>query len=240
MIKEAIDKILSLQDDEEITVDGRSYYKNGYNEAKPPLPETVDVMNLDGVISLVKFSVDKNEITSSCIAVVESPTLVSVRSELDDEWRSREQLIRGSRDRRFEPFNFGEYMPTDQLIVGLKSRFVSTGPLEDLVKLIGNISAETSITENDDGFSQTVQTRAGVHLKATETIPNPICLKPFRTFTEVDQPESLFLVRAREGRGGHPEFALFEADGGAWKIAAIKSIKEYLSEQLPDCCAVIG
>jgi hypothetical protein len=240
MIKAAIEKILELKDPEKISVQDREYYKAGYTGATPPLPSVVEVMNLDGLVSFVKFSEKVDDFDGPTIAVVESPTLVVVSGALDEDWRTRERYIKACRDSAFEPFPCDQYMPTDQFIVGLKSRFEATEALDNLVKLIGNISSESSIVENDDGFSQTVETRAGVHLKANETIPNPIALKPFRTFMEVDQPESLFLVRAQKGRTGHPEFALFEADGGAWKIVAIKSIKEYLSQELPEDCTVIG
>ena len=39
-------------------------------------------------------------------------------------------------------------------------------------------------------------------------------------------------MRQSEGRG--VECAVFEADGGAWKNAAMDSIKQYLKEALKD------
>ncbi len=53
----------------------------------------------------------------------------------------------------------------------------------------------------------------------------------FEVQVEVEQPESKFVFRMRKGVDG-PEAALFEADGGAWKIEAMKRIKEYLEGQL--------
>jgi hypothetical protein len=58
-------------------------------------------------------------------------------------------------------------------------------------------------------------------------IPNPVKLSPFRTFIEVEQPESLFVLRGRKG----PQWALFEADGGLWKIKAIQNIKNWLEKK---------
>lgn len=63
-----------------------------------------------------------------------------------------------------------------------------------------------------------------------EAVPNPVYLKPFRTFTEITQPESAFVLRMRESGG--IQVALFEADGGAWKNEAILAIKDYLEIQL--------
>lgn len=55
-------------------------------------------------------------------------------------------------------------------------------------------------------------------------------LQPYRTFLEVEQPASDFLLRLdKEGRP-----ALYEADGGAWKLEAKRNIAAYLCEQLAD------
>ena len=55
-------------------------------------------------------------------------------------------------------------------------------------------------------------------------------LKPYRTFTEVEQPESDFIFRMKDM--GSVCCALFEADGGAWRNVAMHNIKAYLQEQL--------
>ena len=57
-----------------------------------------------------------------------------------------------------------------------------------------------------------------------------IPLSPFRTFTEVEQPESEFILRLDEdGRVG-----LIEADGGRWKLTAKASIAAYFEEALKE------
>lgn len=52
-------------------------------------------------------------------------------------------------------------------------------------------------------------------------------------FLEVEQPESQFIFRAKDA-DEDVAFALFEADGGAWEITAMRSIKEYLENALAD------
>lgn len=49
-------------------------------------------------------------------------------------------------------------------------------------------------------------------------------------FLEVEQPASDFLLRL--DKDGRP--ALYEADGGAWKLEAKRNIAAYLGEQLAD------
>ena len=63
-------------------------------------------------------------------------------------------------------------------------------------------------------------------------VPNPVILRPYRTFPEVEQPASSFIFRMKENDGVC--CALFEADGGAWKNEAMRNIKEYLKENLCD------
>ena len=63
-------------------------------------------------------------------------------------------------------------------------------------------------------------------------MPNPVTLCPFRTFVEVKQPESRFVFRMRQSEGRGVECAVFEADGGAWKNAAMSNVKEYLKKEL--------
>ena len=58
-------------------------------------------------------------------------------------------------------------------------------------------------------------------------------LKPFRTFAEAEQPESKFIFRMRKDEDGVTA-ALIEADGGAWKVQAIKNIANYLEDKLSE------
>ena len=47
---------------------------------------------------------------------------------------------------------------------------------------------------------------------------------------EVEQPESEFLLRVRDGG----EVGLFEADGGMWKLQAKNNIKSFFDNQLKE------
>ena len=77
-------------------------------------------------------------------------------------------------------------------------------------------------------MSQSVTVKKGVSLLENETVKPRINLSPFRTFREVPQPESEFILRLdNDGRVG-----LFEADGGVWKIEAKINIAEYFENQL--------
>jgi len=64
---------------------------------------------------------------------------------------------------------------------------------------------------------------------------------PFRTFREVLQPASPFVLRVQAGaQGGLPTVGLFEADGGAWRLSAVEGIRGWLAHELPDSIAVLA
>ena len=89
---------------------------------------------------------------------------------------------------------------------------------------------ENSISTQDNGVTQTVEARQGIALKERVEIRPRVVLQPFRTFLEVDQPESEFLLRVDAEKG----IGLFEADGGVWKLEAKKNIAAYFAKNLSD------
>ena len=109
-----------------------------------------------------------------------------------------------------------------------RSIFVPDERAEYLLDLLSRICKDESVTSVDDGISQTVNVRQGVGLKKTERLKSRILLTPYRTFTEVEQPESEFILRLdNDSRTG-----LFEVDGGRWKLTAKERIKAYFEERL--------
>jgi len=57
-----------------------------------------------------------------------------------------------------------------------------------------------------------------------------VMLTPYRTFLEVEQPTSEFLLRLND----EGEVGLFEADGGMWALTAKDRIAAYFEEKLCD------
>jgi|SRR5579859_1922838 len=71
-----------------------------------------------------------------------------------------------------------------------------------------------------------------------EAAKNLVQLAPYRTFRDIEQPVSTFLFRIQQSGENMPTFALFEADGGAWKIEAVQKIAARLSAGLKDAVVV--
>lgn len=85
------------------------------------------------------------------------------------------------------------------------------------------------MTYNDNGVATTIVTQQGVALQGKTTIRPIINLKPYRTFQEIEQPASDFLIRVNDRY-----ITFIEADGGMWKLAARNTIKVYLEEKLAE------
>ena len=120
------------------------------------------------------------------------------------------------------------WMDHDKAMIALQCKFQPNEGTEYLLGLLSRIATEGSVTSEDNGISQQVTVHKGVSLVGRENVRPIVKLKPYRTFWEIDQPESEFLVRVKEGG----QIGLFEADGGAWKYKARKAIAEYLKEAL--------
>ena len=86
---------------------------------------------------------------------------------------------------------------------------------------------------SDDGVSQKTTIKSGIANKTDVIVPNPVKLRPYRTFAEIEQPQSSYVFRIQDSDRG-PSFKLVEADGGLWKNATMKKIKDYLAYELAE------
>ncbi len=135
-------------------------------------------------------------------------------------------------------FAFDYYHSIEDFIIGLQSDFVVAADGKDdtaaIIELLGKLANEHVKTNTDDGFCQTIQVKTGLTTKSNVKVKNPVVVRPFRTFIEIDQPETLAVLRFRNRKDGDaPEVALFESGGGSWRMEAINRIKDYLTERLP-------
>lgn len=229
MLKEALEYIVGLK---EPTVE---IYNNEYYSDKPlyrvenyiPKASSVTVRTLTSLLDYIWGEID--EMTEKMIVAVESPTTVRLYSQLYDN-RDREYLMVA--EAMLPSFSFNQFMGQESFCINLQSKFIKNEDRELLLKFAGTVEAGTVAQYGDDGVTQKATIKTGLASKGEAIIPNPVRLKPFRTFLEVDQPESDFIFRMREGHG--VECAIFEADGGAWQIEAMQNIKAYLEEALND------
>lgn len=205
---------------------GFSYTDKKLHPIKLPNVETIEFNTIRGMTEILKREI--SHFDGAVIVNVRNHKTVEVYSGVCDGDRSREKPYISIAE--LINIRFDSWLAYEDMMIMLKSRFVETPELLQVVQLLGTITDEKSAQAVDDGFTQTVVVRKGIALKDNKVVKPIVKLKPYRTFNEVDQPESEFLLRLSEGG----TVALFEADGGAWKLAARKNIAEYIKNELAE------
>ena len=201
-------------------------------ERKLPAPACFAVNTLTGLVDFIIHYNKKIDDWDPAIIHIQDHAAVSLYSEPFGPAKQRTEFVKASfTDLLGISFKFGVFYEQESFIIGLQALFVPTPTRDDVLKVIGTIKENQVRDFSDDGVSQSVAAKAGVALVSEVKVPNPVILQPFRTFREIEQPASPFVLRVRQGKEA-PECALFEADGGRWKLEAIAKIKEYLEDKI--------
>ncbi len=188
----------------------------------------LEVNTLTAIVDYIKGKPE--ELRETMILHIMSPTKAELYSGLIDE-RVREHLVGASAI--VNEFQFDHYYDQERFLIELQANFLHSEDLESIMKVAGNIQADTTANYSDDGVSQKTTIKSGIANNTDVIVPNPVMLKPYRTFNEVEQPESAYVFRIKDSDRG-PMFKLVEADGGIWKTAAIQRIKEFFEFELSE------
>jgi hypothetical protein len=230
-----IEKIEELAKTEIITVDGRNYSSKKLSPITEPSPGTMSVATLTGLAEYIVENPDAPE--HPFIVHVASHDRVCVYSPLHGPFLQRSAYLAASAS--LDIFPFGKYMDLESFIIAIQAQFVQDETTAALLALAGNISGDNVSNFNDDGVTQKVIARRGISFVGNVPVPNPVTLAPFRTFLEIDQPASKFVYRMKQADDSI-HCALIEADGGNWKLEAIKRIREWLRERLPEGTIILA
>ena len=220
-------------------VGDQTYISTGsrYERVKPVLPDrivmpgTFETFSLDGLIEYIKADVDGvfGEKERRHIVRVTSPQKVEVISPVTGYWLER--ITVAVCNAVVPQIKFGQYMDTDEFQVMVQTCFADGENRAKVLMLTGSVRKEQNMQTADDGVSQKLTVNTGVVTVADVTVKNPVVLTPFRTFREVEQPESPFILRSNE----EARAALFTGDGSAWKLTAVARIAAYLKSKLAGC-----
>jgi hypothetical protein len=209
----------------------------GWQELKrtKPCPEALKVGTLTGLNGYLKDQEDGFTLSEIIVHVLD-PNTVEVVGPLEPEqalFRRKRYALATTELVGKCPIPFGSFIDAESFIIGLQAGFAPTPDKITVLELIASIRESTVRDTVDDGLAQEVTVAGGVRLVGTAKVPNPVVLAPFRTFREVEQPTSQFVLRLRPSDdGGRPRVALIEADGGTWKLDAIRRIVAYLESSL--------
>ena len=235
MIKEALKYLMETMSPVKLEqIDGEMFADRPMHRVKfNPKAEPVE---LNTLTSLVDYILSEFDVHDKLFVHVVSPTCVRVFSELDRD-RTREELLVVTA--LVPSFRFGQYMNSEDFIIGLQSKFLGSAERALVLKFAGTTKAGSVAEYSDDGVTQKATVKTGVASMADAVVPNPVKLRAYRTFLEVDQPEAQYVFRMKQGGAGDVQCALFEADGGAWQIEAKEAIKNYLVSELEGCEGIV-
>jgi len=241
MIRAAIEKIQKLTDPGTIDINAEAYVKEGYARVYPASAQRMKLASLTSLVTYIKENVDRHQLDQLMVHV-ESPIDVIVVSRLGSVYRDREKFIHSKYHVPSFDCEFDAYYNIEDFRVWMMTNFADTSDRQAILRLIGNITDSKVATSSDDGISQAVESRIGIAKVETAMVPNPVNLIPFRTFPEVIQPVSAFILRMASGIRDDelPKVALFQADGGAWKQAAMINVQIWLRSELPKEVVVLA
>lgn len=225
--QKALEYLVGLGKVQTLEVNGQTYSPVGLNHIRMPKVEPIKVNSLTGLVDYLKSKFDEGAFDGTMVHVVSESQVKLVSNILDDSGRETYMVAEA-----FSPkFNFGNFYEVESFIIAMQSCFVPNDDSARILKVVGNIKEENVRQTGDDGVSQRVTAKTGIATVEEVVVPNPVVLAPFRTFLEVEQPESKFIYRMRSGQSG-PGCALFEADGGAWRLEAMERVRAFLEAAL--------
>lgn len=217
-------------------IDGHKYvaFKGNFNRVRPVEPEeekqpaAFETFSLQGLVDFIKTDVDGlfGDSERRHIVRVTNVNKVEVFSPVTGFFKKR--YLVAVCNALVPQIPFDKYMDAESFQIMVQTRFEESDNRALVLKLSGSLRSEQTMQTADDGVSQKVTINKGVATAADVTVKNPVSLTPLRTFYEVKQPSSPFVLRFNEDS----EAALFEGDGGAWKLKAVKNIKEWLEAEL--------
>lgn len=227
---QAVREILESARPEITNLEGYNYLKhrNGFTLVKPPKLETINCFSLNQIINLIRefVSVDDSKLIVNVTNYHEVFTILAKPNPVHEYNCLAATIFSLSADQ------FGKRMSQEDFIIELMTKFEDTPEREELLRLVSMIKSEKVSTSDDDGYSQTAGVRAGVTLVTERKVKNLWMLKTFKTFPEISQPEIPYILRLHQRGEETPQFALYDCDGGQWKVQVTLAVREFLKNRL--------
>lgn len=230
-----IERLVREADGKLLEIGGRTFCTRSLHNPPEPQPEEIPATlvfhTLQSLAEYARDKIDRGYMDRRNIFVhVVSPTQVDLRTGIFGENNQRACLAQAKHTP--SGFVFGKWYDMEMMNILLQSLFEPTDGRRAALSVVGTVKHEAVQTADDTGTTQKVTAMKGIVTTAKVEVPNPIMLRPYRTFIEIDQPDSPFVLRMTGG-GDKPLLAtLIEADGGRWEIEAIKSAKLFLAGEL--------
>ena len=231
-LRDAIDRIVELAAPTTKEWDSRLFSSKPLEEitVEEDGPSRLNVNTLDALAVMIRTEGVKQKGLPLYIRVVDEHNVLVFTSLHDGKGTSflRQYFYKAECD--VPRVIIGQEMSQQQAIIQLQSVYGPTPDREYLLELISRMSVNEGVTSDDNGVTQTITARQGPALKENMTVRPIVRLQPYRTFLEVEQPASEFLLRVGKEGG----ISLHEADGGVWRLEAKHRIADWLTEELQE------
>ncbi len=227
LTREAIDRITELSEPKTINLNGLKYTTRPVHRVNDPVAEPLRGWSLEAVIDYLAKNLDK---ITECLVEVSSQH-VCVTSPLNDDRRRDIYFVSEPKVPRII---FNQNVDVEKMKIMLMSQFVQDDQSAVLLSFLASLCEKSGTELRDDGVSQSIAVNTGIANLENITVPNPIILRPFRTFYDIEQPASTFVFRMAKGL----QCALYEADGGAWVEDEVEEIKDFLFSNIKDISGI--
>jgi hypothetical protein len=236
MLADFVNRILSLSQPNTPKFGDLDYTDKSLTLIVPPAPAAVLCSTLEGLVDLWAGELDDAKTKGDLLVHITSPTEVDLISRASDQF-GRRRVWAKAKYPELKGFAFGTWLDPETFIISAQQHFQRVKvqaddgsyvkDLDYVLEIASHITAENAVANTDDGFAQRVAVKQGIALKSEVVLRPLVNLAPYRTFAEIDQVLSRFVFRARI-EGSSPRLALYEGDGGRWKLAAVSAIAAWL------------
>ena len=220
-----------------VEIDGQKFGKGGFSVIrKIDRPTPIKGKSLTGLIDYLRCNRDNLDTTKLFIQI-NGHNSVSLFSTIEDSDKGRSEFFEAELDSALPVFRFEQYISIEEFIIKTRALFQNTADLDLAIATISRVTNLNATELADDGLSQGIQVKRGVSGALTDSTETKgvYTLAPYRTFRELKQPESQFILRLKAANSeSMPMVALFDAEGEIWRHNAVLDIKSWLIEQLGD------
>lgn len=240
ILEEARPVILKKED-----VQARTYSSKPLHVTTIPPIESIEIHSLHGLVEYANKLTGVLAAESELIMRVQSPEVVTLSTlERDEIGRSEVWAIaRPGYDVLFYSQMEGKRLSQGEMFTALKTLIEASNDQRKLIEMIGRITSVQEVSGEVGVSAQAVTMKSSVSV-THDVIQDIVVLRPFRTFSEIEQPTSRYLFRMVPVKDGIPDCIIREIRDGQWRMEAMKSIISYLrssleSNNVPDSVSVI-
>jgi len=238
MIKEAIKYLVEMGGiHKESLIDGSEYVSSGEDSRiiNKPVLEPIVCNTLTGIVDFINMNEtlpvsEQILINPVCIHII-SNSRVELIGNFNDDWRTKKIWVKAKCD----DYSLGRVSKSlEEFLVLLQSFFVQDSETRYLLSILSKITAVNGVEVTDKGVSLAIERKKDIHFKESDDIRSQFAFCPYRTFTEIEQPESLFILRVQGDSEKGINIVMEQTTDPTWKISAIERIKEFFQGKITD------